>query len=272
MRKQAACNWFGISRQAHYQGQQRLHQRAAEDQLVVALVQGIRQRHPRMGVRKLHHELAKPMAALGIARGRDALFELLAVHNLLVPTKRSRRRTTHAGLWRCPNLLADLTVTHVHQAWVGDITYLTTEAGFVYLALLTDVFSRFIVGFDLSSSLAVEGCAQALEQAITQAKGANLSGLIHHSDHGVQYTAWPYRQRLQEMKMLSSMGTVGNCYENALAERVNGILKCEYGLDDLFIDKEQAQKAVREVVWLYNYQRPHLALNYSKPAEVYFRN
>jgi len=245
-------------------------QRAAEDQLVVELVQGIRQRHPRMGGRKLHHELQKPMAALDISRGRDAFFELLAAHNLLVPAKRSRRRTTHAGLWRCPNRLTGLTVTHIHQVWVGDITYITTEDGFVYLALLTDVFSRFIVGFDLSSSLALEGCARALEQAISQTDGADLSGLIHHSDHGVQYTAWPYRERLRELEMLSSMGEVGNCYENALAERVNGILKCEYDLDDLFIDKEHAQKAVQEAVWLYNYERPHLALNYSKPAEIYF--
>lgn len=245
-------------------------QQAAEDQLVVELVQGIRQRHPRMGGRKLHHELQQPLTALGIARGRDALFALLVAHDLLVSPKRSHRRTTHAGLWRCPNLLTGLTVTHVHQVWVGDITYLTTEEGFLYLALLTDVFSRFIVGCDLSASLAVEGCHRALGQAIEQANDAPLRGLIHHSDHGVQYTAWAYRERLHQMGILSSMGEVGNCYENALAERVNGILKCEYGLDDLFIDKEHAQKAVQEAVWLYNYERPHLALNYGKPANIYF--
>jgi len=205
---------------------------AAENQLVVELVRTIRQRHPRMGGRKLHYELQDSMAALGISRGRDAFFELLSAHNLLIPTRLSRRRTTYAGLWRCPNLLIDLTITRVHQAWVGDITYITTEAGFVYLALLTDVFSRFIVGFDLSSSLAVEGCDRALKQAIAQTDGADLRGLIHHSDHGVQYTAWLYRERLQKMEIRSSMGEVGNCYENALAERVNGILKCEYGLDD----------------------------------------
>ena len=223
-----------------------------------------------MGGRKLHHELQQPLSALGISRGRDALFDLLRTHGLLVPTKRNRRRTTQSGLWRCPNLLADLTVTHVHQAWVGDITYLATEEGFVYLALLTDLFSRFIVGFDLSSSLALEGCARALEQAIAQAHGADLCGLIHHSDHGVQYTAWPYRQRLHAQQMLSSMGAVGNCYENAFAERVNGILKCEYGLDDLFVDKQRALTAVKEAVWLYNYERPHLALNYRKPADIFF--
>jgi transposase InsO family protein len=270
--KRRACGWFGISRQAYYQARQRQLQRAAEDELVLELVRGIRQRHPRMGGRKLHHELQKPLAALGIARGRDALFELLGAHNLLVPTKRSQRRTTHPGLWRCPNLLTDLTVTRRHQVWVGDITYITTEQGFVYLALLTDVFSRFILGFDLSSSLAVEGCLRALNQAIGQANHADFCGLIHHSDHGVQYTAWLYRERLRSLQIRPSMGEVGNCYENALAERVNGILKCEYALDDLFTNQEQAQRAVQEAVWLYNYERPHLSLNYCKPAEIYFGN
>jgi transposase InsO family protein len=245
---------------------------AAEDQLVLELVQGIRQRHPRMGGRKLHHELQEPIAALGITRGRDALFELLGRHNLLVPTKRSRRRTTRSGLWRCPNLLADLRLTHVNQVWVGDITYLTTEQGYLYLALLTDAFSRFIVGFDLSSSLAVEGCQRALAQAVASASGLRLAGLIHHSDHGVQYSAWLYRERLQSLGMLSSMGEVGNCYENPLAERMNGILKCEYGLGDLFVNGKYAQRATQESIWLYNYERPHMSLNYRKPADVYFGN
>ena len=245
---------------------------AAEDQLVLELVQGIRQRHPRMGGRKLHHELKEPLAALGITRGRDALFELLRRHGLLIPTKRSRCRTTQSGLWRCPNLLTDLTVTQVNQVWVADITYITIEQGFLYLALLTDAFSRFIVGFDLSASLAVEGCQRALEMAVEQTSGATLSGLIHHSDHGVQYTAWPYRDRLQSLGMLSSMGEVGNCYENPLAERMNGILKCEYGLDDLFANDKVAQRATQESVWLYNYERPHLSLDYCKPSEIYFGN
>ena len=236
------------------------------------LVQGIRQRHPRMGGRKLHHELQEPMAVLGITRGRDAFFELLQAHDLLVPTKRSRHRTTRSGLWRCPNLLTDLKVTRVNQVWVGDITYITTEAGFLYLALLTDAFSRFIVGFDLSASLAVEGCQRALEMAIRQAPGPELSGMIHHSDHGVQYTSWPYRERLQSLGLLSSMGEVGNCYENPLAERMNGILKCEYGLDNLFVNSTFAQRATQESVWLYNYERPHMSLNYCKPAEIYFGN
>jgi len=271
MTKQAASEWFNISRQAYYQARKRQLQRAAEDQLIVELVQGIRQRHPRMGGRKLLHELQAPMAALEIPRGRDAFFDLLRDHNLLVPVKRSRRRTTRSGLWRCSNLLIDLEVTHVHQVWVGDITYITTEQGFVYLALLTDACSRFVVGYDLSSSLAAEGSLRALNRAIEQCADIDLTGLIHHTDHGVQYTAWPYGERLRDVGILPSMGEVGNCYENALAERMNGILKCEYGLDDLFVDGKHAQEAVREAIWLYNYERPHLALNYRKPAEVHFQ-
>ena len=236
------------------------------------LVQGIRQRHPRMGGRKLHHELQEPMKALGITRGRDTFFEVLSEHDLLVPAKHSRRRTTRSGLWRCPNLLAELDVVRVHQAWVADITYVTTEGGFIYLALITDVYSRYIVGNDLSSSLAVEGCIRALEQAFKQTNGACLEGLIHHSDHGVQYTSWPYRDSLREGKIYSSMGEVGNCYENAMAERVNGILKQEYGIDDLFVDTSHAQQAVKEAIWLYNFERPHLSLDYCKPADIYYGN
>ncbi len=243
--------------------------RAAEDQLVVDLVQGIRQRHPRMGGRKLYHEVAAAMRLLGISRGRDAFFDVLRQHDLLVPIKRNGRRTTRSGLWRCPNLMTERLITRVHQAWVGDITYITTEMGFRYLALLTDAYSRFIVGYDLSSSLALEGASRALKQAIAQTTHDNLSGLIHHSDHGVQYTAWPYREQLRQHSIRSSMGAVGNCYENAMAERINGILKNEYALNDLFVDDNHAQAAVQEAIYLYNYERPHLALDYAKPAQIH---
>lgn len=222
-----------------------------------------------MGVRKLYHELQAPMAALAIRRGRDGLFALLRQHDLLVPVKRSRRRTTRAGLWHCTNLLHDLQVERVNQVWVADITYITTEEGFVYLALLTDAWSRFIVGHDLSSSLAAEGSLRALTAAMDRTDPAALNGLIHHSDHGVQYTTWPYIDRLRTAGMRPSMGQVGNCYENAMAERVNGILKGEYGLDHLFRHDSDARTAVQEAITLYNYERPHLALDYAKPAQVY---
>ncbi len=158
----------------------------------------------------------------------------------------------------------------VHQVWVGDITYLSTEEGFLYLALLTDAYSRFIVGYDLASSLAMEGCERALEQAIAATPGAVLTGLIHHSDHGVQYSAQRYRARLAGLGIHLSMGAVGNCYENALAERVNGILKLEYGLDATFVTAAQAYQAVQEAIALYNHERPHLALHYATPAAIHF--
>lgn len=250
----------------------RQQEEAAQEQLIVELVQGIRQRHPRMGVRKLLHELRSQMALLGVTRGRDAFFDLLRRHDLLVPQKRSRRRTTRSGLWRCPNLIAELRLSYTQQVWVGDITYITTETGFAYLALLTDAFSRFIVGYDLSSSLATEGCLRALNTALKQSAGFPFNGMIHHSDHGIQYTSWPYCERLRHAGIRSSMGEVGNCYENALAERINGILKTEYALDDLFLDLQHAHTAVTEAVWLYNYERPHLALDYRKPADLHFAN
>ncbi len=124
------------------------------------------------------------------------------------------------------------------------------------------------LGYDLSLSLSLEGAARAVQMAITQA-GHPLDGLIHHSDHGVQYTSEPYRELLGRHHIRSSMGEVDNCYDNAVAERVNGILKLEYGLDETFVDLAQAQRAVEQAVWLYNHERPHLALNYQKPYQVY---
>lgn len=233
------------------------------------MVQTIRHHHPRMGTRKLLHKTRSKLRQQGIQMGRDRLFDLLRKHDLLVPTKRRQTKTTRSGLWRCPNLLTDLTPTRVHQTWVGDITYIRLESGFAYLSLLTDAYSRYIVGFDLSLSLAVEGCQRSLSMAIAHTNNS-LVGLIHHSDHGIQYTAHIYRQICREHQIRSSMGEVGNCYENALAERINGILKIEYGLDSLFVDLPQAMLAVQQAIQLYNEDRPHLALNYRTPADVHF--
>jgi putative transposase len=229
-----------------------------------------------MGGRKLYGKLRSPMAALGIKRGRDGFFDILRHYDLLVKPKHNSRRTTYSGFLRFPNLIQNLEITHPNQVWVGDITYISTEEGFVYLALLTDLYSRFIVGYDLSSSLAVEGAQRALETATRKAiknSSANaLQGLIHHSDHGVQYTAHAYQDTLQRHLMSASMGEVGNCYDNAVAERVNGILKQECNLDALFLNLAHANLAVPEAIWLYNYDRPHLSLDMATPADFYILN
>jgi transposase InsO family protein len=262
------CGWYGISRQAHYQMKSRHRERQAADAIVITQVQQFRHRHPRMGTRKLHHELTVEWEAFGIRIGRDRLFALLAENNLLVPSLRRQQRTTWAGNWFCDNLLVGVNIQRPNQGWVGDITYIETENGFLYLSLITDIFSRRIMGFDLCPTLAVEGAMRALQMALRQA-GTPVQGLIHHSDHGVQYTCYAYRQKLEAHGIRSSMGEVGNAYDNAMAERVNGILKQEYRLDARFVSSAQAQRAVEQAIWLYNHERPHLALNYQKPYQVY---
>lgn len=262
------CGWYGISRQAHYQMKRRQEQQAQEGEEVLEMVRAIRRQHPRMGGRKLYYKIQPEMEQRDIHLGRDRFFDLLRKHNLLIRPRKRRYRTTWPGKWRCENLLASADITRPNQAWVCDLTYIATENGFAYLALVTDLYSRRILGYDLSRSLSQEGATRALQMAIVQA-GQPLEGLIHHSDHGVQYASIQYRQLVAEHGIRSSMGEVGNCYDNAVAERVNGILKLEYGLDATFVDFVQAQLAVTQAVWLYNHERPHLALDFRTPMYVY---
>ena len=238
------------------------------DQTILDLVRQKRRHHPLMGARKVLHEIKPQLTQNGLKIGRDRFFDLLAQYDLLIPRKRLSRRTTFSGLWRCPNRLAQTSLHRPLQAWVCDITYLDTHQGFCYLALVTDAFSRFILGFDVSTSLAVEGALRALQMALAQSS-ASVDGLIHHSDHGIQYTCHAYRDRLRHAHILSSMGQVGNCYDNAVAERVNGILKLEYNLHHRFDDLGHAQATTVEAVYLYNHHRPHLSLNYLKPVQVH---
>lgn len=264
----AVCGWLGISRQAHHQMQKRRGKRVQEARVVCAEVRKMRHFHPRLGGRKLHKELANRLHLAGIEVGRDRFFEILRHHDLLVEPLSSGHRTTWPGAWRCRNLLAEATITGPNQAWASDITYLATEEGFCYLALVTDVYSRYIVGFDLSTSLSVEGAERALRRAL---KGQHTlpRGLVHHSDRGIQYTCHSYRRTLKKYGLRSSMGRTGNCYDNALAERVNGILKLEYGLNGRFVSVAQAATAVIQAIWLYNQERPHLALDYQKPYDLH---
>lgn len=269
----AICDWFGITTQAHYQMKKRQTSKQAAHAQVVEMVKRIRQKHKRIGTRKLQVMLVDELAAAGIQIGRDQLFDLLGREKLLVPPKRRQSRTTWAGLWRCENLLDMTSVTRPNQVWVSDITYIETEGKFSYLALVTDLFSRRIIGYDLCQTLAVEGALRAFNMAVKQAGGRQaIEGLIHHSDHGIQYVCQAYRDRLRQCGVKLSMGEVGNCYDNAVAERVNGILKIEYGLDERFVSHRQALQATHEAVWLYNHERPHLSLNYNKPYDVYIKH
>lgn len=264
------CRAFGLSRQAYYQEKARYEARLALEARVLSLVRMLRNRQPRLGTRKLWVLLQPLLAQEGLKMGRDRLFALLGEAGWLIRRRRKAHRTTWAGSLRFPNRIAGLLVTHKHQVWVTDITYLSLQDGhFVYLFLVMDLYSRFILGWSLGESLDARHALTALQQALHQAGASEVRGTIHHSDHGVQYTSRDYQAVLADYGILASMGAIGNSYDNAYAERVIGILKQEYGLDIPFADIAQARQACAEGISLYNSERPHQALNYACPAEVY---
>jgi transposase InsO family protein len=266
------CGQFGISRQAHYQKRLRESQRYQDNQIILEMVRQVRRKHPRMGVRKLHDKIDPMLAAEGCKIGRDRLFELLREENLLVRPKKTYHRTTIPGVFRAPNRLPGLIISRPNQVWVCDITYLKLRMGrFAYLFVLMDLYARYIVGWYVSASLASDGAVTGLEMALA-CLPEHTPSLIHHSDHGVQYTSHIYMNTLVQHRILSSMGAVGNCYDNAFAERLIGTLKNEYLLDTPFASIGQVVSAVKEVVYLYNTDRPHLSLNMGVPIDVYRGN
>ena len=266
-----ACRWFGITRQAYYQALAREQRRQVAYELTLALLRDIRHRHPKMGIRKVYHLVRPKLRSWGLSVGRDTLFRLAREHGLLAPRRRNPRRTTRPGAFRYPNLLAQTPLTAPGQVWVADITYVFTEAGHRYVFLLMDAYSRFIVGWHLSNSLAVEGALQALAMA-QESRPPHAPGCLHHSDHGIQYTARAYQAALQRMGLRPSMGRIGNAYDNALAERVIGTLKDEYGIEGPFPSEHLARQALQEAIFLYNHERPHLSLRYATPAQVHFKS
>jgi len=188
---------------------------------------------------------------------------------LLIKRKRKYAKTTNSehGFKTYNNKIKELEISKSNQVWVSDITYISTREGFMYLALITDLFSRKIVGYDISDSLEAEGCKRALKRALSLVKES--SGIIHHSDRGIQYCCKEYIKILKGRKMEISMAAKGDCYENAVAERVNGILKGEYDLGMRFLSKKLAVKSTNEAVNLYNNLRLHSSINFKTPQQIY---
>jgi putative transposase len=263
------CARVGMSRQNYYAARRLRQRRQIDEALILELVRRERQMQPRLGGRKLLHLLSTDLEEAGVQIGRDRFFELLAESDLLVVPKPGTPRTTNSrhSLPVFGNLLAGKALCAPNEAWVSDLTYIRTDEGFLYAALITDAYSRKIVGAHIGDSLEAEGCLLALDQAL----GALPAGKqpIHHSDRGCQYCCHEYVERLQARGLQISMTQVMHCYENAQAERVNGILKQEYELDRRFRTKAQARKAFEQAVWLYNHRRPHLRLDYRFPADVH---
>lgn len=265
----ALCDRVGMSRQNYYAARQLRERRQVDEALILELVRRERRVQPRLGGRKLRHLLRADMAEAGVDVGRDRFFELLAEHELLVVPKPGAPHTTNSrhALPVFHNLLEGKVLRAPNEAWVSDLTYIRTDEGFLYAALITDAYSRKIVGAHIGDSLEAEGCLLALDQALGELPEGKRP--IHHSDRGCQYCCHEYVGRLQARALPISMTEVMHCYENALAERVNGILKQEYEMDRTFRTKAQAREAFEQAVWLYNHRRPHLMLNYRFPAVVH---
>lgn len=233
------------------------------------LIQTIRYKQPRIGSRKLFFLLYDDLQRVGKI-GRDKFISILRNNNQLVVPKKSYTRTTNSfhRFYKYNNLLYDKTIDRSNHCWVSDITYIRTERGFVYLFLITDYHSRKIVGWDLSNSLSIEGGIKALNMATKQRSQRNQE-LIHHSDRGIQYCSNAYVGLLQKHNIKISMTQENHCYENAKAERVNGILKDEFLLDSTFKDYTTAKKAVKQAIETYNELRPHWSLNLQTPSQVH---
>ena len=258
-----------MSRQNYYAARRLRQRRQVDEELILELVRRERQVQPRLGGRKLRHLLLADLEEAGVSVGRDRFFEVLAEHDLLVVPKPGAPHTTNSRhcLPVFHNLFAGMTLQAPNEAWVSDLTYIRTDEGFLFAALITDAYSRKIVGANIGDSLEAEGCLRALEQALSELPEGKQP--MHHSDRGCQYCCHEYVERLQARGLAVSMTEVMHCYENALAERVNGILKQEYEMDRTFRTKAQAKAAFRQAVWLYNHRRPHLRLNYRFPADVH---
>ncbi len=227
---------------------------------------------PRVGTRKLHHMLAEKLARHAITIGRDNLFDLLDGYGLLVRRRRRKRAcTTDSGhpFRKYPNLIREMQVLRPNHLWVSDITYISMADKFCYLSLVTDAYSRKITGYRLHPTLQKEGTLLALEMALAALPGKPREPLVHHSDRGLQYCCNQYIALLQTNGLAISMTEKGDPYENAIAERVNGILKEEFALDREFENFAQAQKAVDNAVGTYNQLRPHASCNYLTPDQAH---
>lgn len=267
-----ACQHFGFTRQAYYKAAARQRHKQQQHAAVVQLVEQTRQRQPRVGTRKLHHILQQPLQQAGIQIGRDALFELLRQKYLLVVPKRAYHKTTHSHhhLRRHPNLLKpgerQVVPTGCEQVWVADITYLPTSDGTAYLSLVTDAYSRKIMGWHVHASLHAHEVSQALKMALRQR--SRRQDLVHHSDRGLQYCSSHYQAIHRRHRITCSMTDGYDCYQNALAERVNGILKTEFLLRRP-AGLREARTMVKESIAIYNRERPHDSLQKRTPDAVH---
>jgi len=259
---------FGIDRQVYYRRIKRKAKCSAQAAEVISLVRDVRLRMPRLGTRKLYHILKAPLDRLAI--GRDKLFGILRANHMMIAPKRNYRVTTNTyhRFYKHKDIVSRLTVTRPEQVWVADITYVGNRAANTYLALITDAYSKKIVGYDLSDSLSVDGSMRALKMALGN-RAYPREALIHHSDKGIQYCCDRYQERLAKGNVKCSMTEGYDPYSNAVAERVNGIIKQEFGLESFNEPIGIMKKIVAQSISVYNEERPHLSCYMLTPNKMH---
>ena len=262
------CHKLQRSRAAFYKLKANQTQQNLDRRILRELTMEKRKPMPRLGGKKTYHEIKPELSRMGLHIGRDKYFDWLRTENLLIrPKKRYTRTTQSFHRYRMhDNKIKGVMVTMPDQVWVSDITYLRLQKGFCYLSLITDVYSRKIIGYEVSDTLEIKGPLKALTRAC---QGKANRKTIHHSDRGFQYCSDQYTNKLKQHNIEISMGEVGTCYQTALPERVNGILKSEFNLDGTILNLDHAIKAAKQSIKTYNELRPHMALGMKKPTELY---
>lgn len=263
------CRLFGKTRHAYYDALWRKERSLVKEDIILQEVINIRKQLPRLGTRKLHHILDKRLLSHNITIGRDYLFNLLSDHNLLVRQRKGKAITTDSRHWmkKYSNLIKGMEITRPEQVWVSDITYIRMVNQWGYLSLITDAYSRKIMGYSFRMDLTAQGCIDALKMALDNK--AYQEPMIHHSDRGSQYCSHQYVGLLLKNKTAISMTENGDPYENAIAERVNGIIKIEFNLHSSVLGFEKTQKYISKSIDNYNSLRPHASCDYLTPNQAH---
>lgn len=271
------CGWFGISRQAYYQNNWEGISSTLEEEIIIKQIKFIRNKHRKIGTRKLYEMIQPFLLEHQIKMGRDALFNMLADNHLLIRKRKRRIQTTNSYHWlrKYPNLIKNLVPTSCNQLWVSDITYWKISTGeHLYISLITDAYSHKIVGYHVAQTLETVESTYALKMALSGLLEGPESHfqLTHHSDRGIQYCSHNYVKLLQDNNIQISMTENGDPLENAIAERVNGIIKEEYLETYEIEDIKEARELLKNVIGLYNEERPHMSIGNLTPNQIHQSN
>ena len=266
------CRLIGISRDAFYKQRYRGSKSIVAETQIIKMVKSVRLSQPRVGTKKVYKELKPELEQKELKCGRDKLFSILRSNYLLVEPKKSSKRTTYSNHQYAvaENQIKQLEISKPNQVFVSDITYIRLKEGFAYLFLETDAYSRKILGYHLSRDLTHHSALLALNMAVSDIE--ETTDIIHHSDRGCQYCCHEFLNYLNALEMVPSMTDENHCYQNAIAERVNGILKDEFHLDAVFANFNHALANIKKAIKVYNSKRLHWSLNLETPDSCYYKS